>query len=87
VLEFQNQVDIRRTLKNLVEFQNVFTFVQGPVDSDFIHDSYNSLAATSYFMFINLFNGYFRMRPDISHRPHTVIAGFREVYYSKRALS
>ena len=83
MLEFQNQVDVRWTLKNLVEFQDVFTFMQGPVNSDFIHYCYYSLATTSYFMFINLFNGYFRVRTDIAHGPHTVIAWFSKVNNSK----
>ena len=87
MLEFKNQVDVRGTLKDLVEFQDVFTLVQGPVDSDFIYYCYNSLAATSNFMFINLFDGYFRMRANISHSPHTVIAWFCEVHDTERPLS
>jgi hypothetical protein len=51
------------------------------MDSNFIHYCYEPLAATSYFMLINLFNGDFGVRTNVPQGADTLVARLSQVYY------
>jgi hypothetical protein len=46
------------------------------MDSNFIHYCYKALAAASYFMLINLFNGDFGVRTYVPQGADTLVARF-----------
>ena len=56
------------------------------MDSNFIHYCYEPLAATSYFMLINLFNGDFGVRTNVPQGADTLVARLSQVYYPEWAL-
>ena len=57
------------------------------MDSNFIYYSYEALAAASYFMLINLFNGDFGVCTYVPHGADALVAWFSQVNNTKWALS
>ena len=51
--------------------------------SNFIYYSYEALAAASYFMLVNLFNGDFGVCTYVPHSADTVVAWFTQVNNTK----
>jgi hypothetical protein len=57
------------------------------VNFDLIDDCLKALAATPYFMFVDLFYRYFCLGWQIYESPNVVVAGTSEINDSKRALA
>ena len=58
------------------------------MDSNFIDYCYEALATTSYFLLINLFNGYFLLSTNIPHGgADSVAAWLAQINNPERTLS